>query len=224
MFEENKEKVFLSRFKRWSEKQGLIGLLIGFALQPERVPFFSVLVIPTRENTPRPEPGVCGCGPKICGEPSASQGQWSDTASEGAARCRGVYVHDSLPWSTWGFSGDYRSCRAAQIVARRFWAHSSTSENLSMEFRGRVIPEPWPIPPVRNPLEMEACLLDSGVQKLLGTEELAGGRTDEQSAASMGSSNRISECREVVRTQLLRDSTRSCWEPRHFCSACKSGC
>ena len=63
----------------------LIGLLIGFALQPARVPSRSVSVIPTRENAPRPEPGVCGCGPCICREPSASQSQWSETASEGAA-------------------------------------------------------------------------------------------------------------------------------------------
>ena len=28
-------------------------------------------------------------------------------------------------------------------------------------------PEPWPIPPVRTPLEMEASLLDSDVQELL---------------------------------------------------------
>ena len=38
----------------------LIGLLIGFALQPLQVPSFPVPVIPTRENTPRPEHGVCG--------------------------------------------------------------------------------------------------------------------------------------------------------------------
>ena len=41
-------------------------------------------MIPTRESTPRPEPGVCGCGPCIYGEPSASESQWSETACEGA--------------------------------------------------------------------------------------------------------------------------------------------
>ena len=41
--------------------------------------------MPTRENTPRPEPGLCGCGPCVCGEPSASQSQWLETASGGAA-------------------------------------------------------------------------------------------------------------------------------------------
>ena len=46
---------------------------------------YSVPVIPTRESSPRPEPGVCGRGPCICGEPGASQSQWSETASEGAA-------------------------------------------------------------------------------------------------------------------------------------------
>ena len=92
-----------------------------------------------------------------------------------------------------------------------------------MELRGRVIPEPWPIPPVRTPREMEASLLDSDVQELLGAEELAGDELTRQSAPSMGCSDRISECREVVRTRLLRDSTCSGWERRHFCGACKSG-
>ena len=40
----------------------LIGVLIGIALQPSRVPSDPVLVTPTRENTPRLGPGVCGCG------------------------------------------------------------------------------------------------------------------------------------------------------------------
>ena len=71
--------------KRGHVANYLIGLLVGFTLQPARVPSYSVLVIPTRENTPRPEPVVCGCGPRICGEPSASRSQWSETASEGAA-------------------------------------------------------------------------------------------------------------------------------------------
>ena len=39
-------------------------------------------------------------------------------------------------------------------------------------FRGRAVSEPWPIPPVRTSLEMEARLLDSNVQELLGTEDL----------------------------------------------------
>ena len=38
--------------------------------------------------------------------------------------------------------------------------------------RGRVIPEPWPLPLVRTSLEMEAGLLDLDVQALLGAEEL----------------------------------------------------
>ena len=47
--------------------------------------FFSVPVVLVRESTPRPEPGVCGCGPCTCGELSASQNQWSEAVSEGAA-------------------------------------------------------------------------------------------------------------------------------------------
>ena len=42
-----------------------------------------------------------------------------------------------------------------------------------MELGGREMRGPRPIPSVRTPLEMEAGLLDSGVQELLGTEELS---------------------------------------------------
>ena len=78
----------------------LIGLLIGFALQPAPV-------VPTLEGAP--EPVICGCGPCICEEPSASQSQWSETESEGGrpplqpfcgVRHRCVYVRDSLLYST----------------------------------------------------------------------------------------------------------------------------
>ena len=37
-----------------------------------------------------------------------------------------------------------------------------------------MIPEPWPIPPVRSSVKMESGLLDSDVQELLGAEELVG--------------------------------------------------
>ena len=39
--------------------------------------------------------------------------------------------------------------------------------------RGRAIPEPRLLPFIRVALELEAGLLDSGVQGLFGTEELA---------------------------------------------------
>ena len=52
----------------------------GMALQPARVASFSVAVTRVEKNIQRPEPGVCDCGPCFCGEPSASQGQWSETA------------------------------------------------------------------------------------------------------------------------------------------------
>ena len=42
-----------------------------------------------------------------------------------------------------------------------------------MELRGRA-ETPWPIPPARTPLAIEARLLDSDVHSLLRTEELAG--------------------------------------------------
>ena len=42
-----------------------------------------------------------------------------------------------------------------------------------MELHDRAV-SPWPIPPARAPLEIEASFLDSDVRGLLGTEELAG--------------------------------------------------
>ena len=47
-------------------------------------------------------------------------------------------------------------------------------------------------------------------------------RDDKRCATSVGHSYRVSECREAVRTQLLRDSTDSGRRWRHFCSTCKS--
>ena len=70
----------------------LIGLLIGLALQPARVPSHSAPVIPTREDALRPEPGICGCGPCICGEPRASQRQWTEVAREGGASLYNLIV------------------------------------------------------------------------------------------------------------------------------------
>ena len=109
-------------------------------------------MIPTRESTPRPEPGICGGGSCICGDPSASQSLWSESASDGAAFFFNfaVYVRDSLLCQAWDFSRHYCSsrhyctCRTAQLVPRRFQAYSSTVESLSVELRGRVLPEPWP--------------------------------------------------------------------------------
>ena len=112
----------------------LIGPLIGIALQPSPVPSYSALGVPTREDAPRPEPGICGCGPCFCGEPSASQSQWREIASEGGAylhnpfwgvRHRFVFVRDSLLYSTRGVSGDSRSYRIVEVVAGRLQAHSS---------------------------------------------------------------------------------------------------
>ena len=42
-----------------------------------------------------------------------------------------------------------------------------------MELRDRAV-SPWPIPPARTPLEIDASLPDADVQELLGTEELTG--------------------------------------------------
>ena len=63
------------------------------------------------------------------------------------------------------------------IIAREFQAHSTTFESLSMGSRSRAIPEPWSPSPVHTALEMEASLLDSEVQEILGKGkyELASG-------------------------------------------------
>ena len=50
--------------------------------------------------------------------------------------------------------------------------HCQTIFGLSMELRSRAIPEPWPLPPVHSSFEMEASLLDSGVQELLEPEDV----------------------------------------------------
>ena len=78
----------------------------------------------------------------------------ANSSSVFAGAITSLYVRDSLLYSSFNFSRDHRSCRAAQIVARRFQAHSSTVEKLTVE--------------LRVPLELEAGLLDSGVQGLLG--------------------------------------------------------
>ena len=75
-----------------------------------------------------------------------------------------------------------------------------------MGLRGRALPEPWPTPPVRTSLEMEASWLDPDVQELLGPEDLgAYGLTSD--AASLGCSERIDMSQEIVRSRLLCDSS-----------------
>ena len=62
----------------------LIGLLIGFALQPARVASFPVAV--TRHVKTHDDPSLVSViAGRVSGEPNASQSQWSETASEGAA-------------------------------------------------------------------------------------------------------------------------------------------
>ena len=52
----------------------LIGLPIGLA----------PAAVLDGQNSARPDLGVCGCGPSIQREPSASQNQWSEAARKGA--------------------------------------------------------------------------------------------------------------------------------------------
>ena len=134
-----------------------------------------------------------------------------------------MYVRDSLLYSTRGLSRDSRSYRTAQIVARRLQALSSAFENLNMDFRDREVPGPCPIPPVRTPLEIEASLLDSDVQGLLGTEELA---DDETTSGPQLQWAAHSEFPSVVRLFELKCCTipRTAAGSAGFfaCSTCKS--
>ena len=77
-----------------------------------------------------------------------------------------------------------------------------------------MIPEPWPIPPVRTPLEVEARLPDFDVQELFGTEDLAGTKLTSGPQLKWATQNEFPSVVRVVRTQLLRDSTHSGWGRR----------
>ena len=123
-------------------------------------------------------------------------------------RDRCVYVRDSAVPSV-GFLERKSSCRAAQVAASRFQAHSSTVESLSVELRDRVIPEPWPIPPVRTSLEMEAGSLGSGVQELLGAEELTGDGLSSGLQLQWAIQTEFPNVMRLFKTRLLRDSTHS---------------
>ena len=54
------------------------------------------------------------------------------------------------------------------------------------------------VPFIRVPLELEAAFLDSGVQELLRTEELAGNKLTSNPQLQWEYSDRTSECHEVV--------------------------
>ena len=66
----------------------------------------------------------------------------------------------------------------------------------------------YPLLLVRTALEMEAGLLDSQVQEVLGAEEVTGRGLASGPAASMGCSGRDPECK-AIRARLLRDSSYS---------------
>ena len=110
------------------------------------------------------------------GETSASQSQWSETAREVIAFHFNPVLGFAVGVCTcvtlccthlFNFLRDYRSWRAAQIVARRFQAHSSTFEKLSVELLGHVILEPRPTPCIRVTLKWrQACSIQVYCQEL----------------------------------------------------------
>ena len=92
-----------------------IGWPIGFALQPARVHFSPAPTIPARDSTPRPEPGVCGCGRCTCGEPSGSHNQWFDSfpvPARGGVHHWSVYVLFPKVRSAWNPASGPRSSGA----------------------------------------------------------------------------------------------------------------
>ena len=95
----------------------------------------------TRESTARPELGIRACGPCNRREPSASQNQGSEAASEDVSFifnlvvdfAVGVYVRDTLLYTPFGLSRDYIR-KAGHIVARRFRVCRQLFEHLDIEF------------------------------------------------------------------------------------------
>ena len=95
-----------------------IRLPIGLPLQPARVNSYPVLSL-TREFTARLELGICACRPCNRRGPSASQSQWSETASEG------VPSSSVLPWDSLVRAGRF-VVSIVQFLERLSWQQSSS--------------------------------------------------------------------------------------------------
>ena len=63
----------------------LTGVILGFALQPARLPLHSVPVVPTRESTPGLSRVSVTAGRVSAESRAPVKSQWSETASEGAS-------------------------------------------------------------------------------------------------------------------------------------------
>ena len=147
-------------------------LLLGYALQLARVPSYPVPVVPVRESTARPEPGVCGCG-RVFVE---SRAPLKISASEGAAFLFDLAV-GFVAWACTCLTlcGAHRGLKS--LLLQSSFDHcqraSGSFDNLwglSMGSRGCAIPEPWPQPLVHTALEIETGLPE--VQEILGAEEV----------------------------------------------------
>ena len=75
-------------------------------------------------------------------------------------------------------------------------------ESLSMELRGRAMSEPWPIPFISRSRWRQVCSIR--VCRSSSKQSIWVLTTNEQYAASVGCSDRVSVCRGVVRTQLRK--------------------
>ena len=72
--------------------------------------------------------------------------------------------------------------------------------------------------PARARLESEASLLDTDVQELLNTKELARDEPASGPQLQWATHTEFSDYREVARAQLLCDSPDGCWRRERFCS------
>ena len=138
---------------------------IGFALQPSRIASHPVAV--TRHGKTYHGQSPFDCGQCVCGEPSA----WSETDCDFLFNL--VVGFSIFIGCTHCLFPREFAAAAEQIkpLPDKFFGSFVHLESLSMKLRGRAIPEPWPMTPVHSSLEMEASLLDSGVQEFLATED-----------------------------------------------------
>ena len=143
--------------------------------------FSSSVCDSTRENTTRPEPVVCDCRLKICGTPSASQSQRSETACEDADFLFNLVAGFAIgvcncviPDCTHHLvsRGIIKVAEQVRSLPDDFWVVRRLSEFEHGIAKSRA--EPWPLPPAHSSLELEASLLDSGMQELLEPEAVGG--------------------------------------------------
>ena len=138
----------------------------------------------------------------------APHSQWSEAVSEKDAILFnlavgflvGVCSCVTIGWAQRG------SSRENVVSSEQFRSLPTAVESLSMGSKGQGVPEPRPLPPCRDALDLETTVLNTEVQEILGEGEGNGDELAGWSAASMGSSSRVPKCRETIRARLLGNS------------------